>query len=292
MRSETKALTQAVLAALFYAVSFPFSKLLLPKTGPLMLAALLYLGAGLGIGQVYLFSARKKGKEEPLNKKDLPYVLGMIVLDILAPIFLMLGLTTTPSSQASLLNNFEIVATSLIAFLIFKEAISKTLVKALVLVTLASLLLSLEWPFAFTFAPGALLVLLAAACWGLENNCTRMLSHKNTFLVVTLKGIFSGLGSLVLAFLTGERLPALPVLLFSLALGFVTYGLSILMYIRAQRSLGAAKTSAYYALAPFLGAALSLLILGEGLSSTYFLALFVMALGTVFLVRDTLHPKV
>lgn len=278
----------AVLAALFYAVSFPFSKLLLREAEPVMMAALLYLGAGASIGLLYFAGRRPKTEEGRLSKKDLPYVIGMIVLDILAPIFLMLGLLQTPSSQAALLNNFEIVATSFIALLLFKERISKTLWSAIALVTLASLILSFEWPFHFTFSPGALLVLLAATCWGLENNCTRMLSHRNTYLIVMLKGVFSGLGSLLVALIKGEAFPALVFIPAALLLGFVSYGLSIFMYIRAQKELGAAKTSAFYALAPFIGAFLSLLILGEGLSAYYFLALFVMLLGSLLLVKDTL----
>ena len=125
MKSAGKAgaMAQAVLAALFYAVSFPFSKMLLRQTEPVMMAALLYLGAGLGIGLLY-FTGRKRGDAgERLGRKDLPYVLGMIALDIAAPIFLMLGLSRTPSAQASLLNNFEIVATSLIALMVFKEGL-------------------------------------------------------------------------------------------------------------------------------------------------------------------------
>lgn len=283
-------MVQAVLAALFYAASFPFSKMLLLRSGPVMMAAFLYLGAGLGIGLMYYAGRKRKAAGDRLGKKDLPYVLGMIALDVAAPIFLMLGLTRAPSSQASLLNNFEIVATSLIALMVFRERITGRLWAAITLVTLASLLLSFEWPFHFSFAPGALLVLLAASCWGLENNCTRMLSSKNTYLVVTLKGIFSGLGSLLVAFLTGERLPALPLIPAVLLLGFASYGLSIFLYIRSQKELGAAKTSAFYALAPFLGALLSLVILGEQLAGHYFLALGVMLLGSWLLVKDTLAP--
>ncbi len=290
-KAKPTAMLLAILAALFYAVSFPFSKLLLRETGPVMMAAFLYLGAGLGIGLSYFLGTQRKTQGDRMEKKDLPYVIGMIVLDILAPIFLMLGLIKTPSSQASLLNNFEIVATTAIAFVIFREKVSRTLFMAIGLVTLASLLLSLEWPFHFTFSPGALLILLAATCWGLENNCTRMLSHKNTYLVVTLKGIFSGLGSLIVALFSGEALPKLGLVPLMLLLGFVSYGLSIFMYIRSQKELGAAKTSAFYALAPFLGALLSLIILGEQLTPYYFLALFVMLLGSLLLVKDTLQGE-
>lgn len=277
----------ALLAAVFYAASMPFSRLLLEYVRPAMLASLLYLGAGLGIGLMFVARGGKR-QAGNLDRKDLPYVLGMVALDILAPILLMLGLKSTASSTASLLNNFEIVATSLIALLAFKEAISGRLWLAILLITLASLLLSFEGAQALRLSPGALLVLLAAACWGLENNCTRMLSGKNTWQIVTIKGLFSGLGAMVVALLMGEALPrALPLVL-SLLLGFVSFGLSIFLYIRAQAVLGAAKTSAYYAIAPFAGALLSFLLLKESLPPRYLPALALMLLGSALLVRDTL----
>ena len=265
----------------------PFSRLLLQYVQPAMLTSLLYLGAGLGIGLMYLARGAKR-QAGNLDRKDLPYVLGMVALDILAPILLMLGLKSTASSTASLLNNFEIVATSLIALLAFKEAISGRLWLAILLITLASLLLSFEGAQALRLSPGALLVLLAAACWGLENNCTRMLSGKNTWQIVTIKGLFSGLGAMLVALLMGEAPPkALPLVL-SLLLGFVSFGLSIFLYIRAQAVLGAAKTSAYYAIAPFAGALLSFLLLKESLPPRYLPALALMLLGSALLVRDTL----
>ena len=277
----------ALLAAGFYAASMPFSRLLLEYVQPAMLASLLYLGAGLGIGLMFVARGGKR-QAGNLDRKDLPYVLGMVALDILAPILLMLGLKSTASSTASLLNNFEIVATSLIALLAFKEAISGRLWLAILLITLASLLLSFEGAQALRLSPGALLVLLAAACWGLENNCTRMLSGKNTWQIVTIKGLFSGLGAMVVALLMGEAPPkALPLVL-SLLLGFVSFGLSIFLYIRAQAVLGAAKTSAYYAIAPFAGALLSFLLLQESLPPRYLPALALMLLGSALLVRDTL----
>lgn len=135
----------------------------------------------------------------------------------------------------------------------------------------------------------------ATCCWGLENNCTRQISEKNTFQIVTIKGLCSGLGSLVIALVRGESFPALLSILATLLLGFVAYGLSIFFYIRAQKGLGAAKTSAYYAVAPFVGAMLSFAILGEPLSSHYFIALAVMVVGSIFVLIDTLllrhrHP--
>ena len=282
------AIGYAILAAVFYAVNVPVSKVLLREVGPTTMAALLYLGAGVGIGMLSLFSRNSWEKSEPLSKKDLPYVIGMIVLDIAAPIFLMLGISYGSSANASLLGNFEIVATTLIALFIFREAVSKRLWAAIALITLSSILLSFEGTDSFRFSYGSLFVLLATVCWGFENNCTRNIASKSTYEIVVLKGIFSGLGSLLIAFIMRETMPGTGYAVVALLLGFVSYGLSIFLYVRAQRVLGAAKTSAYYAVAPFVGAFLSFVFLKEQLSWKYLTALAVMIAGSALVVVDTL----
>ncbi len=286
--NKTKSIIYALLAAVFYAVSVPFSKILMKNVGPTSMAGLLYLGAGIGIGILALFNKRDREKSQKLSRKDLPYVIGMIVLDIAAPIFLMLGISYGSSANASLLGNFEIVATSVIALVIFKEAISKRLWAAIFLITLSSILLSFEGIGSFQLSYGSLFVLLATVCWGFENNCTREISTKNTYDIVMLKGVFSGLGSLVIALIKEEFLPEYRYIAGALLLGFVAYGLSIFLYVRAQNTLGAAKTSAYYAVAPFVGSFLSFVFLNEQLSWMYLVALIVMIAGTVLVVADTL----
>lgn len=281
----------ALLAAAFYAINTPLSKLLLDNVPATFMAAFLYLGAGAGVGIMYLFHWHKEDRAERLTKKDLPYTIGMIVLDILAPIFLMLGIKYGTAANASLLGNFEIVATTLIACLAFKEAVSKRLWAAIGMITLSSILLSFEGAGSFQFSYGSVLVILATACWGLENNCTRSISDKSTYEIVLLKGIFSGGGAFVIALISGEKIPEIRYILPAMLLGFVAYGLSIFLYIRAQRDLGAAKTSAYYAVAPFVGALLSFAILGEKLTGIYFAALIIMIAGTVFVVKDTVAVK-
>ena len=287
-RVKIKAIIYAFLAAVFYAVNVPVSKVLLRSVGPTMMAALLYLGAGIGIGLLSLANKKDRAVSERLSKKDLPYVLGMIILDMAAPIFLMLGISLGTSANASLLGNFEIVATTVIALFVFKEAVSKRLWAAIALITLSSALLSLEGTESFSFSYGSLFVLAAAVCWGFENNCTRKISSKSTYEIVVLKGIFSGLGSLIIALIKGEAVPGAGHIALAMLLGFVAYGLSIFLYVRAQSVLGAAKTSAYYAAAPFVGAFLSFVFLKEKLSWTYAAALAVMIAGSVLVVVDTL----
>jgi len=285
---KAKAILYAFLAAVFYAVNVPVSKVLLRNVGPTTMAALLYLGAGIGIGILSLFNKKDRAKSQKLTRKDLPFVIGMIVLDIVAPIFLMLGISYGSSANASLLGNFEIVSTTVIALFVFKETVTKRLWAAIALITLSSILLSLEGVDSFKFSYGSIFVLAATVCWGFENNCTRNISSKNTYEIVVLKGIFSGLGALTIALIKGEAIPGIGYALAAMALGFVAYGLSIFLYVRAQNILGAAKTSAYYAIAPFVGAILSFVFLHEQLSWMYLVALIVMIVGSVLVVADTL----
>lgn len=292
MNKKLLAILFAILAAGLYAINIPLSKLLLNYIEPTMMASYLYLGAGIGIGIVFLITKNKDNEtHEKISKKDLPNVLGMIVLDIVAPILLMFGLLDSASSNASLLNNFEIVCTSIIALMLFKETISKRMWLAISLITTSSFVLSFNDIFAFKFSWGAILVLLATLCWGLENNCTKNLSNKNTYHIVFLKGIFSGLGSLIVALCLREHFAILNHFALALLLGFVAYGLSIFFYIKAQNIIGASKTSAYYAIAPFIGTFLSFVIFKEKPTLAYFIGLAIMILGTVIVVVDTLAKK-
>ena len=281
MSERRASIVWALLAAALYAISSPVSKALLDDVPPTMMAALLYLGAGLGMLLLGLVR-RRAGlgeSERRLTRSDLPYTVGMIALDIAAPICLMAGLASTTSANASLLNNFEIVATSLIALLVFGEAISRRLWLAIGLITLSSLILSFEDASSLSFSSGSLLVLAACVCWGFENNCTRMMSQIDPLEIVVLKGFGSGLGSLAIAFAAGESIPAPPYVLGALLLGFLAYGLSIFFYVYAQRQLGAAKTSAYYAIAPFIGAGLSLVLFRTWPEPAFWVALAIMAAG-------------
>ncbi len=287
MNMKNRATAYAIGAAALYAINVPLSKLLLLQVEPTMMAAFLYLGAGLGLLLWGIVTAERE-KGESLTRAELPYTIGMIVLDIAAPVLLMLGLERTNAAAASLLNNFEIVATSLIAFLAFRELVSRRLLIAILLVTAASITLSLDGTGGLSFDSGSLLVLGASCCWGLENNCTRMLSSKSSVQITTIKGIFSGLGSLIIALTVGEGLPGFLWILATLALGFVAYGLSINFYIRAQKDLGAAKTSAYYSIAPFLGVAFGMGILGERPGIRFYLGLAIMIVATVLMIKDTI----
>lgn len=278
----------AILAAAFYAINAPLSKLLLDYMPSTLMAGFLYLGAG--ICMVVLFLLRKLKKKETaekaLTKRELPYAIAMILLDIAAPICLLLGLRSTSAANTALLNNFEIVSTAVIALAIFREQISPRLWLGILFITLSCALLSFEDISQLHFSFGSLFVLLACVCWGFENNCTRKLSAKDPLQIVLLKGVFSGLGSLVIGLSLGERVTVLWSVFAVLGVGFVAYGLSIFFYVHAQRLLGAARTSAYYAVAPFLGTLLSLLLFRELPHYTYYIALLLMAVGAWLASQD------
>lgn len=273
-----KAIFHAILAAALYAVSIPCSKLLLDKCSPTMLAAFLYLGAG--VGMAFMKLLRRTSHEQPLSHKDFPYTIAMVVLDIAAPILLMIGLEYAPAANASLLNNFEIVATAAIALVFFNEKVGRRLWIAIGLITISTFLLTLDADGDMSFSWGSLAVLAATICWGIENNCTRQIADRDPLQIVLIKGVGSGSGALVVALCIGEAFPNLLWMCMAMILGFIAYGLSIYYYTYAQRIIGAARTSAYYAIAPFIGAALSMLILGERPNLLFFIALFIMAIGT------------
>ncbi|BCN30089.1 DMT family transporter [Anaeromicropila herbilytica] len=282
------AILYAILAAALYAVSSPISKLLLKRIDPTMMAGFLYLGAG--VGMFLLFTIRnvlvKQRLDLDLSKKELPYLIGMVILDIAAPIFLMFGLKYTTAANVSLLNTFEIVATSIIAFMLFKEVISKRLWIAIFFITMSSMILSFEDMSSLSFSLGSIFVILACICWGFENNYTRALSEKEPFLIVIIKGLGSGSITFLIGLLLKEEVPHINYILIIMLLGFLAYGLSIFFYVHAQRNLGAAKTSAYYAVAPFIGVFLSILIFREMPNLMFVLAFLVMIIGTYLASTD------
>jgi len=295
---SARAILFALLAAALFGVCSPASKLLLAELPPALLAALLYLGAGFGMLLVKI--ARPFGKREQteagMTKKELPYAAAMILLDIGAPILLMAGLTMTNASTASLLINFEIVATSAIAMVFFREFLDKRMWLAILLITVSCVILSVEDFRSLSLSVGSILVLGACLCWGIENNCTRMLSMKDPLQIVIIKGFGSGTGALLIALAAGGYSGGIQIgsflsILLALLLGFVSYGLSIFLYIAAQRELGAARTSIYYAAAPFIGVLISWIVLRDPITGSFLIALAIMLTGTYFAITENHRHK-
>ena len=285
----------ALAAAALYALSTPFSKVLLADIAPNMMAALLYLGAGAGMTAISLAGGARgdagAARGRPLERADVPYVAAMVALDVAAPLLLMAGLSLSSAESVSLLNNFEIVATALIARLAFGERVGVRAAVGIGAISLACFLLSWD-AGARGFSAGSLLTLAACLCWGIENNCTNRLSDCDPVKVVVIKGWGSGAGALVVALCAGDALPTLVDAGLALLLGFVSYGLSIACYVRAQRDLGAARTSAFYAVNPFIGSALAFALFRTPLAPTFAVALVLMVVGTWLVApRDPSAPR-
>lgn len=293
-RSQLLPVLKALAAAVLFGINAPLSKVLLApgrlgEVAPIPMAALLYLGSGLGALALLGLQRRTATAESEarLQRTDVPWLAGALLAGgVAAPIVLMFSLRVTPGTTASLLLNFEGVATTLIAALAFREAVGRRVWSAIGLITAASIVLSWEPGGRLGVSLGALGVLAACVLWGADNNFTRNISAKNPLTIVAVKGLGAGLFSLVLALLVGQPLPGLGAALGAMLLGSVSYGLSITLFILALRDLGAARTSALFSSAPFIGAGIAFVVLGERVQTQFLVALPLMLAGTVLLVTE------
>jgi drug/metabolite transporter (DMT)-like permease len=288
MRSNLSFILQAVLAAFFFGASAPISKLLLGDVPPVLMAAFLYLGSGTGISLVKLTQRWTSSQNEAgIKRADLIWLAGAIISGgILAPIVLMISLKNTPASTASLLLNFEGVGTTIIALFFFRESISRRALAAILVITLASIFLSTNFKGGFGISLGALGVLLACFLWGVDNNFTRNISAKDPLTIVAWKGLVAGTFSLLLGVFLGQQLPALFTILSILLLGFISYGLSTMLFIYSMRGLGAARTSALYGTAPLAGVLLSILIFKDPITLFFGIAAVLMVAGALLLANE------
>jgi drug/metabolite transporter (DMT)-like permease len=289
-QSHIPSILQALIAALLFGASAPLAKFLLGEVEPIPLAAFLYLGSGIGLLGIKLFQRiHQQGfnREAQVEKSDLGWLAGAILAGgVAAPITLLFSLKNTPAATASLLLNFEGVATTLIAFFAFKEAISRRAWWAIAIITMASILLSVNPNAEWGFSPGALGIVAACVFWGMDNNFTRNISAKDPLSIVTLKGLGAGSFSLAMALFLGNPLPAWGVALGALVLGSLSYGASIVLFIHAMRGLGAARTSALFSTAPIAGILLSMVLFKEYPTWLFIVAIPLMLMGELFLVND------
>lgn len=281
---------QAILASILFGASAPLSKILLGHIEPVPLASFLYLGSGLGLMLfqfLNLIRRKQSINEASLKKNDIPWLIGAIIAGgIVAPIILMISLKITPSSTTSLLLNFEGVATTFIALLFFKESIGKQALSAIICITFASILLSWDFSNQWGFSIGALGIICACICWGVDNNFTRNISAKNPFTIVTIKGLVAGSFSLILSLAFNISIPDIRVILLAMLLGFFCYGLSIVLFVFALRELGSVRTSSLFGTAPFIGAILSFIILGDIPNIMFYFSLPIMVIGAVLLLKE------
>ncbi|EWY37644.1 membrane protein [Skermanella stibiiresistens SB22] len=272
----------ALLSAILFGASTPFAKLLLGDVDAWLLAGLLYLGAGLGLGVVH----RSRGSlglpavEAPLRRSDMPWLAVVVVSGgILGPLFLMLGLTTTDAASASLLLNLEGLATMAIAWIVFRENVDRRLILGAFAILAGAALLSWRGGDATELGWGAAFIAAACLAWGVDNNLTRKLSSADPVQIAMTKGLVAGCVNLSLALAQGAAWPGAGTLLAAGVVGFLGYGVSLALFVLGLRHLGTARTGAYFSLAPFIGASLAVVMLGEPLSTRLLIAGCLMAVG-------------
>lgn len=270
----------ALLSAVLFGASTPFAKLLLGTVDPWMMAALLYIGAGVGLAAVKIsqHGLRVSAVEAPLRQADLPWLALVIAAGgIAGPLLLMLGLAQTDAAGASLLLNLEGLATMGIAWIVFRENVDRRLLLGAFAILAGAALLS--WQGQASFQWGAVLIAGACLCWGIDNNLTRKLSAADPVQIAMLKGLVAGSVNLLLAMANGASFPSLGILLAVTLVGFLGYGVSLALFVLSLRHLGTARTGAYFSLAPFVGAGLAVVMLGEPLSVNLVVAAGLMGLG-------------
>ena len=287
-----KGVGYALLAAALFGASTPFAKTLVGQIAPVALAGILYLGSGLGLLACYIIRAIARRKvshaKASLTAPDLPWLGGAIVAGgIAGPVLLMIGLTRTPASSASLLLNMEGVFTALLAWFVFKENFDRRIFAGMLLIVAAGILLSWEQIPVLGVPWGALAIIGACLCWAIDNNLTRKVSSSDALQIAGIKGLVAGSVNLTIALALGARLPETGTLLTAGIVGFCGYGLSLVMFVLALRHLGTARTGAYFSAAPFVGAVISLLMLGEVPGILFWAAAALMGVGIWLHLTET-----
>ena len=282
----------ALLAAALFGASTPFAKMLVGQVAPVMLAGMLYLGSGLGLLGCFIVraGAGRKSVERPaaLAASDLPWLGGAILFGgVAGPVLLMLGLRLTPASSASLLLNMEGVLTALLAWFVFKENFDRRIFAGMLLIVVAGMLLSWEQIPVLGVPWGALAILGACLCWGIDNNLTRKVAASDALQIACVKGLAAGSVNLAIALALGLRLPQWHTVLAAGAIGFCGYGLSLVLFVLALRHLGTARTGAYFSAAPFVGAVVAVLMLGDIPGSLFWVAAALMGAGIWLHLSET-----
>ncbi len=294
---RTTATLYMLTGALLFGAAAPFAKLLGTSVAPVTLSAFVYLGSGIVLSVYYAFSRRFTRRDQhqaPFERSDIPYVAGSILTGaVIATIVLMVSLQHTPATTASLLLGFEAVATTLIAAGVFHEAVGRRVWVALTLITGACVLLAYDPEGAFGISLGALGVIAATFCWGLDTNLSRHFSGKDPVRYVSIKGLSAGMIMLVLAVLLGQPMPPTAGLaLAAMGVGLMGFGgLMTICFLIALRSLGASRSAAFFSMNPFFGVIVSFIIFREMPGPFFYTALAAMIIGAWLLITEThSHP--
>jgi len=280
-------------AAALFGLSTPLAKRLLGDVSPVVLAGLLYLGSGVGLGAM-LALRRIRGRraanrsEAPLGRGDLLPLAGAVLAGgVAAPVALLWGLAGMRAADAALLLNFESVLTTFIAAAMFREAVGGRVWVAAAVMLAAGTLLAYDPQALLRFSPHALAVVGACALWGLDNNLTRAVSAADPLQIAAIKGAVAGSVNLALGLALGNAVPGIGIAGAALAIGFASYGVSLVLFIYALRHLGAARTGAHFGTAPFIGAAVAVPLLGEPVTAALAAATALMALATWLVLTET-----
>lgn len=272
----------ALSSALLFGAITPLSKVLLCEIHPLLLAGLFYLGSGLGLTVFCIIRAyRTKSNKKELSfaRVDLCWLAGAIVTGgMLAPVLLLFALQSAQASTTSLFLNLESIFTALVAWFVFKENFDKKLVLGMFSIFAGGVLLSLD-SSGKMLGLSSLLISLACLAWAIDNNCTSMISANDAVVIACCKGLCAGIVNTILALIVGAVLPSPAVLMQALLIGFIGIGISLALFVTALRYIGAARAGAYFAFAPFFGAAFSILLLHEQFGILFILSAAFMALG-------------
>lgn len=282
MTHAPRGIRVALLAAVLFGVSTPLAKALLGDLAPQVLAGLLYLGSGMGLGLFWLARRRRGGAavEALIAQRDLPWLAGAIAFGgVLAPVLLIAGLSRTAASTASLLLNLEAVFTAFLAWVAFRENVDRRILLGMAAIVAGGVLLSWPGKVAVSNILGPLLIGAACLGWAIDNNLTQRVSAGDPVQIAGAKGLIAGIVNLALGLVLGGTVVVGPRIAAALAVGLVGYGVSLALYVLAMRDLGTARTGAYFGLAPFVGAAVSLLLFREAVTGRLLAAAAAMALG-------------
>ena len=279
-----------IISAILFGLSTPFAKILTGKIPPVPLAGLLYLGSGIGLGLWILLRPKSISRtriEAPLSSRDIPWLAGSIITGgMLAPVLLMVGLRATSSSTAALLLNLENVFTLLLAWFAFRENFDLKILIGVVAILCGGLILSWAGTPRLTMQSGPLLITAACLAWAIDNNLTRKISSGDPVQIAAIKGLFAGIALLILSLSIGYRIAGIEVTMITGLLGLISYGLSLVFFVLGLRSLGTARTAAYFSLAPFVGAIASFIILREHMTFAFFIAALFMGIGIYFHISE------
>jgi drug/metabolite transporter (DMT)-like permease len=277
MKAMSGGIPAALGAALLFGAGTPLAKMLVGEVSPWMLAGVLYLGSGAGL-ILLRYLGGQRGVSVPA--KDLPWLAAAVALGgVAGPVLLMWGLARMPASSASLLLNAEGVFTALLAWFVFRENFDRRIAFGMMLIVAGAITLS--WPddTRWDAALPSLAVVAACLAWALDNNFTRKVALADATLIAMIKGLVAGSVNVALALSLGASLPPPAPLAAAALLGFFSYGLSLVLFVRALRDLGSARTGAYFSTAPFAGAALSVVLLNDPVSWNLGVAAVLMGLG-------------